>query len=268
MTNKKIHGGKADNLSLADIATKFKLSINKLKKELDNGIEVEMEHTTSKDIAKDIAMDHLSEIPDYYTRLNKMEKNGEIKWNKKEIKKRVRESLNEAFKHNNQFLYHTTNIKNYDNIVNHGLLPQFGDTVKQAYGSYYNLGDEPNDEEGEDQLQRLDFDGLLFFSEYPMLGYSQTMQQNFKFNEALVCVIKKNQTIYKKVTNYPKFVDYKGEEVNSIEYQSTYNLPIIIETGDWFSFHEQSPVMLLEGRYIIEFMKKNFPKELGRYIHD
>ena len=42
-------------------------------KELKRGIEVEKEHTNSELVAKLIAKDHLSEIPDYYTRLGKME---------------------------------------------------------------------------------------------------------------------------------------------------------------------------------------------------
>lgn len=42
-------------------------------KELEMGIKVEMEHTKNKAIAKRIALDHLAELPDYYTRLNKME---------------------------------------------------------------------------------------------------------------------------------------------------------------------------------------------------
>lgn len=42
--------------------------------QLKKGIEVEFEHTKSKLVAKLIAKDHLSEIPDYYTRLDKMEK--------------------------------------------------------------------------------------------------------------------------------------------------------------------------------------------------
>jgi len=46
-------------------------------KELERGIEIEMEHTDNEDEAKSIAKDHLSEIPDYYTRLDKME--GEAK---------------------------------------------------------------------------------------------------------------------------------------------------------------------------------------------
>jgi hypothetical protein len=44
------------------------------KKELAAGTLHEMEHTRSKVIARQIALDHLSEIPDYYSRLSKMEK--------------------------------------------------------------------------------------------------------------------------------------------------------------------------------------------------
>lgn len=419
----KIKGGKADNLSIKDIAKKFKVSVESLNKELEIGKKVELEHTKNLKTAEDIAMDHLSEMPDYYSRLNKMEKSAINHWsgikenkqlneslnvvayhggdekievfdpnikpknrvgnvsgfyftqrlqkaqahgqmitkanitlrnpfiigksmvnlsmvdkykeelkienpdlhyrwiddkseyfrvnkiipytgmdgnrqqlvykaggydgvldgdeicvfdnqsiniineNKKLIKKLLIETIDEAFKHNNQFLYHTTNMRNYDEIRSYGLLPQFGDTVKQAYGEYYDLDGTTNDDDDdyEDKPVKLDFDGLLFFSEYPMLGYSQTMQQNFKLNEALVCVVKKNNTIFHKVSDYPKFVDYRNNPVTSIDYNSVYDLPIIIETGDWFSFEAQSPVMLLEGRYIIEFMQKNFSNELKRY---
>jgi len=37
-------------------------------------MEVELEHTKDKELAKDIAMDHLEEFPIYYTELDKMEK--------------------------------------------------------------------------------------------------------------------------------------------------------------------------------------------------
>ncbi len=45
-------------------------------KELAMGIDVEKEHTDNPAIAKEIAKDHLAEIPDYYTRLKKMEDEG------------------------------------------------------------------------------------------------------------------------------------------------------------------------------------------------
>lgn len=41
--------------------------------ELKKGIKIEMEHTKNKAISKRIALDHLAELPDYYTRLTKME---------------------------------------------------------------------------------------------------------------------------------------------------------------------------------------------------
>lgn len=44
------------------------------QKELAIGRKIEMEHTTNPEIAEKIALDHLAEIPDYYTRLVKMEK--------------------------------------------------------------------------------------------------------------------------------------------------------------------------------------------------
>ena len=54
------------------------------KKELEMGVEVEYEHVDkkspfAKEMAKRIALDHLTEIEDYYTRLDKMEKESEIK---------------------------------------------------------------------------------------------------------------------------------------------------------------------------------------------
>ena len=47
--------------------------------ELKMGIKVEKEHTTDADTAERIATDHLSEIPDYYTRLKKMEDEVKVK---------------------------------------------------------------------------------------------------------------------------------------------------------------------------------------------
>jgi len=48
-------------------------------KQLKMGIEVEMEHTTNPIISRKIALDHLKEIPDYYTRLDEMEKAAGVK---------------------------------------------------------------------------------------------------------------------------------------------------------------------------------------------
>lgn len=70
----KIKGGLADNMSLGDIANKHKVDIKDLKKQFLQGVEVEMkEHTKNKKEAIEIAMDHLVEDPEYYTKLRKIE---------------------------------------------------------------------------------------------------------------------------------------------------------------------------------------------------
>jgi hypothetical protein len=43
---------------------------------LEKGIAVEMEHTPDRAVAENICMDHLSEDPLYYDKLEKMEENG------------------------------------------------------------------------------------------------------------------------------------------------------------------------------------------------
>jgi len=60
----EIKGGKADDKSPQEFD----------KEQIKMGLKIEMEHTDNPMIAIEIAMDHLSEFPDYYTRLDKMEK--------------------------------------------------------------------------------------------------------------------------------------------------------------------------------------------------
>jgi hypothetical protein len=43
------------------------------QEQLKAGIKVEMEHTDDPKIAQEIAMDHLTEDPEYYVKLDKME---------------------------------------------------------------------------------------------------------------------------------------------------------------------------------------------------
>ena len=58
------------------------------EKQVQMGMKVEMEHTDCECLAYRIALDHLAELPDYYTRLAKMEKEGE----------KANESVDEALK--------------------------------------------------------------------------------------------------------------------------------------------------------------------------
>jgi hypothetical protein len=62
--SEKIKGGLGDNRPDSDFDAE----------QLKNGIEVEMEHTKDRKIAKEIAKDHLSEDPNYYKKLKKIEK--------------------------------------------------------------------------------------------------------------------------------------------------------------------------------------------------
>lgn len=72
-TDEEIPGGVADNLSIMDIAKKHGISERIIRRQLQKGIKHELEHTKDRDKAKEIAMDHLYEMPNYYTKLAKME---------------------------------------------------------------------------------------------------------------------------------------------------------------------------------------------------
>ena len=54
-------------LSEKDIADLHNKDIKDIKKEISIGTTIEMEHTDDKEEAKKIAMDHIKEVPDYYT---------------------------------------------------------------------------------------------------------------------------------------------------------------------------------------------------------
>ena len=60
--------------TVEQIAKKHRLDVSFIQKQLDIGEPIEHEHTKDHDLARDIALQHLDEIPDYYTRLKKMEK--------------------------------------------------------------------------------------------------------------------------------------------------------------------------------------------------
>lgn len=87
-SEEKLEGGLADKKSLLDIAMKHSFGdkvlttskkierlLKLLQKELQKGIEVELEHTKDREKAKEIAMDHLYEDPKYYEKLKKVETN-------------------------------------------------------------------------------------------------------------------------------------------------------------------------------------------------
>ena len=54
-------------LSEKDIADLHNMDLKDIKKEISIGTTIEMEHTDDKEEAKKIAMEHIKEVPDYYT---------------------------------------------------------------------------------------------------------------------------------------------------------------------------------------------------------
>ncbi|NBR26073.1 MAG: hypothetical protein EBU08_20280, partial [Micrococcales bacterium] len=68
--------GQKQHLDVNSIAKKHGVDVAEIEKQLEMGRKVEHEHTKDVDLATDIALNHLGEIPDYYSRLDKMEKQG------------------------------------------------------------------------------------------------------------------------------------------------------------------------------------------------
>lgn len=99
MGNDKIKGGLADGMTAKDIAAKHGVPVKDITSELNKGIRVEMEHVDDDKLAKEIALDHLFEIPDYYTRLDDMEEeakkglNLEESAQRKLIRRLIRENI-------------------------------------------------------------------------------------------------------------------------------------------------------------------------------
>jgi hypothetical protein len=69
----QIPGGLAKGMTLNDIAEKHGMSVDMLVAEFKKGIQTEMEHTTDREMAKEITLDHLFEDPQYYTKLATVE---------------------------------------------------------------------------------------------------------------------------------------------------------------------------------------------------
>lgn len=73
--------------SAEEIAKKHGLTVDQVNAQLDKGVPVEREHTNSDDEAREIARDHVHEFPDYYDRLDKMEKKAKKEVNEAATKK-------------------------------------------------------------------------------------------------------------------------------------------------------------------------------------
>lgn len=157
--------------------------------------------------------------------------------------KKINESVYDTVKNKmNNFLFHGTKIKNAKEIQKYGLIPDFGDIVKSTEMYRYYMDDEyfSNDDR---------VDGVLFFSESPdTWTYSQFQSKIKDINQACVVVIEKNDTIYHKKDD--EFFDIYNKNVQSIDGIYIDKLPPFIEDGDYFSFEEQTPYLVLIGEQI------------------
>jgi len=81
--------------TVEQIAKKHRLDVSFIQKQLDMGEPIEHEHTKDHELARDIALQHLDEIPDYYTRLKKME--ADAKKHHKKFKDVTEEGLRDWF---------------------------------------------------------------------------------------------------------------------------------------------------------------------------
>ncbi len=66
-------GGKGDKMTLNKLAKKHGVSLLNITSQFDMGVEVEREHTNDLKKAIEIALDHLTEDPKYYSKLSKIE---------------------------------------------------------------------------------------------------------------------------------------------------------------------------------------------------
>ena len=165
-----IKGGKADKMSAEDIAKKFNVSVEKIEAQIKKGVEIEKEHTNDKEKATEIAMDHVTEFPDYYDRIEKMEKDAKEKWEVNEstksmIKRLIRENINNPKK--KRMLYESS--VNGKTIINVDIQPEYQKWITFNLNQWVEFINESSESNrivflynGEDTL------GMISLSDYQM----------------------------------------------------------------------------------------------------
>jgi hypothetical protein len=67
------HALDAKTPTVLDLAKKYGKPIPEVQTQLKAGVKIELEHTTDKAVAREIALDHLGEDLDYYEKLKEVE---------------------------------------------------------------------------------------------------------------------------------------------------------------------------------------------------
>ena len=113
------------------IALKHRLDISFIKDQLKMGIPIEHEHTGNKMLATDIALQHLDEIPDYYTRLKKMEASAKKEHKKfKDVKEEAVQELEQGLKKLNN-----TSYDSIDNLMR-GIMKKHNVSAKKLHNDF------------------------------------------------------------------------------------------------------------------------------------
>lgn len=106
-----VKGGLADGMTAKDIAEKHGVPVKDITKQLNKGIKVELEHTDSDKMAKEIALDHLFEDPKYYDKLEKVEESTQRKLIRKLIRENVDLSVSDETTDSNTYDIYYNNRK-------------------------------------------------------------------------------------------------------------------------------------------------------------
>jgi len=120
--------------SVEEIAKKHRLEVSFIQKQLDMGAPIEHEHTKDQKLAVKIALQHLDEIPDYYTRLKKMEADAKKHHNKF---KDVNVNFNDAVKELEDQLKKLNNIS-YNSIdkLMRRIIKKHNMTAKELHNAF------------------------------------------------------------------------------------------------------------------------------------
>jgi len=201
--NNELEGGMADDASLGDFCPK----------QLAMGLEVEMEHTDDPKVALEIAMDHLTELPDYYTHLDKMETEAGVEEPKQDSDEIETDELLGYKPHNvndysnEEFNYagaerEYTDREGFDNNADNVMNNKDNDIPENFWTEFQAL----IDEFGEKVVNYLFNNGLR--------GYYETMTKgNYSFDEV------KRTLEMLKVPEVNEYTNAVGGDVDPNEYQ-------------------------------------------------
>lgn len=179
VNEEKIPGGLAKGLSIKDLAKKHKLPVEDIKKQLEKGIKVELEHTTSKQVAREIAMDHVFEDPKYYDKLSTIEEIGGATMNDQE-KKAHQTKLNKLKK---------VMDKQGDKYVEYPKLPNTVIGVKNVYKEiiskdfWKKIFENPQVKEKFDKVINEIGDATLSFDYEPIEKFNNDYATSFKIDD-------------------------------------------------------------------------------------